>query len=320
MEKKGLVSVLMPAFNAEKHIEQAIDSILNQTYSHFELLIFDDGSSDSTAEICDVVAKKDTRVFLFTSPTNIGNLQATNFLFSKAQGEFIAIQDADDFSDINRFELQVQSFKDEPDLAVVGTQYVKINDSGSILFSGFLPCSEHEIREELRCQLIPVLYASAMVKASVASKAGRFRIFFNRQGYADMDWLARCSLYGKVKNLKFKGYYYREHPQSFSSSIPRKYFWSPFMFELLIEAHQQRIAGNHDFFEAPNIPEIRRFLSILLLKRGINQLQKKHKSFIGLKNIVHALAIGHFKREILSAAFYQMRPLFKTKWREPNLI
>jgi hypothetical protein len=159
-----------------------------------------------------------------------------------------------------------------------------------------------------------------MVKASAARKAGEFRVFFNRQGYADMDWLARCSLYGKVKNLKLKGYYYREHPQSFSSSTPRKYFWSPFMFELLIEAHRQRIAGKPDFFDAPNIPEIRGFLSLLLLKRGINQLHKKHKTFTGLKNILHALAIGHFRREILSAAFYQMRPLIKTKLKEPNLI
>lgn len=311
METKGLVSVLMPAFNAEKHIQQAIDSILNQSYSNLELLIFDDGSSDSTAAICAQVAKNDPRVYLFSSTSNIGNLKATNLLLSKVRGEFIAIQDADDFSDVNRLEQQVQAFEKEPKLVLVGTQYVKINDSGSTLFCGFLPNTELEIRAELNTRLIPILYASAMIKASVAKKAGPFRSFFNRQGYADMDWLARCSLHGEAKNLKLTGYFYREHPFSFSNSAQKKFFWSPYMYELLIEAHRQRVSGQTDFFEGPNLSEIRHFLSLLLLKRGINELQKKRRRFRGVINIALALKMGRFGRKIIAGAFYQILPVIK---------
>ena len=83
------------------------------------------------------------------------------------------------------------------------------------------------------------------------------------------------------------------------------------MYELLIEAHRQRVSGQTDFFEGPNLSEIRHFLSLLLLKRGINELQKKRRRFRGVINIALALKMGRFGRKINAGAFYQILPVIK---------
>ena len=105
MSMAPLVSVLMPAFNAEKHIAQAIESILQQTYSHFELLILDDGSTDRTKEIIDQF--DDGRIVRIDLTENQGLVRARNQLVAAAKGKYIAFLDADDIALPNRLQLQV---------------------------------------------------------------------------------------------------------------------------------------------------------------------------------------------------------------------
>jgi glycosyltransferase involved in cell wall biosynthesis len=95
----------MPAFNAEKHIAEAIESILRQTYSHFELLILDDGSTDRTKEIIDRF--NDGRIVRINLPENKGLVLARNQLVSTAKGDYIAFLDADDIALPGRLQLQM---------------------------------------------------------------------------------------------------------------------------------------------------------------------------------------------------------------------
>ena len=102
-----MISVIMSAYNAEKHISNSIESILSQSYQNFEFLIMDDGSTDNTSKIITSYIKTDTRIKLFNNKSNIGLTKSLNFLINQANGEYLARQDSDDVSDSKRFELQL---------------------------------------------------------------------------------------------------------------------------------------------------------------------------------------------------------------------
>ncbi len=101
-----LVSVLMPAYNSELYIAQAIDSILDQTHSNLELLIFDDGSSDGTRKV--IESYSDLRVIKVLSDQNYGVVRARNELIDRANGKYIALMDADDVAEPTRLQKQLQ--------------------------------------------------------------------------------------------------------------------------------------------------------------------------------------------------------------------
>ena len=101
-----LVSVLMPAYNSELYIAEAINSILNQTHSNFELIIFDDGSSDNTRQV--IESYSDPRVVKVLSDQNFGVVRARNELIDRAHGKYIALMDADDIADPTRLQKQIQ--------------------------------------------------------------------------------------------------------------------------------------------------------------------------------------------------------------------
>lgn len=113
------ISVIMPSYNSGKYISGAIDSILNQTFSDFELIIIDDGSDDDTVKI--IKSYTDNRIQLYLNEKNIGVASTLNRGLFLAKGEFIARMDSDDISLPNRFEKQLEYLYSNPQVAVVGT-------------------------------------------------------------------------------------------------------------------------------------------------------------------------------------------------------
>lgn len=262
----------MPAYNAEVYIKEAIQSALNQTYPHFELLICDDGSSDKTIEV--VNSFKDKRIQLFKNNKNLGNLKTTNFLFSKCKGDFITIQDADDYSHLNRFELLLNAFIEDPVLGMVGSNYLAISFNGEELFCGNLPLTNDEISSISNKEVIPMLYASVMVKKAVFDAVKPFPVFFNRKGYADFDWMSRIQEKTKVKNLKNVLYVYRRHPFSFTSKKSNVKFKDTY-HELIVQMHLRRCASQEDCFESNNVVQIRKMISNIYLRRAIQRYWDK---------------------------------------------
>jgi glycosyltransferase involved in cell wall biosynthesis len=107
-QKQPLVSVSMPAYNAEIYIAESIESVLNQNYQNFELLVCDDGSTDQTLEIIKSYERKDPRIKVFSMRENIGLASVRNFISNKAQGKYIALLDSDDLCTSDRFDEQVK--------------------------------------------------------------------------------------------------------------------------------------------------------------------------------------------------------------------
>lgn len=111
MNKK--ISVIMSVYNDEKNVEDAIQSIINQTYQDFELLIMDDCSEDLTGKICKEYEKNFENIKIYKNSKNLGLTKSLNILISKSSGEYIARQDSDDISLRSRFENQIDYIESE---------------------------------------------------------------------------------------------------------------------------------------------------------------------------------------------------------------
>ena len=105
------LTVLMPVYNSAKYLRQAIDSILTQTFSDFEFLVFDDGSTDKSLEI--ISSYQDSRIHVFQSDKNYGHVFHLNRGLEMANGEYIARMDADDISHHERLEYQVKFLEEK---------------------------------------------------------------------------------------------------------------------------------------------------------------------------------------------------------------
>jgi len=130
MKNLGLVSIIIPTYNSEKTIRETIESILNQTYPHFEIIITDDASIDNTISTIQTI--KDKRIRLYELAKNSGAGVARNKSIQMAKGRFIAFCDSDDLWKSNKLEIQIK-FMSEKKIAFSYSSYDIINENGKYL-------------------------------------------------------------------------------------------------------------------------------------------------------------------------------------------
>ena len=124
-----MISIIVPVYKVEKYIRRCVDSILSQTYQNTEVLLIDDGSPDSSGDICDEYAEKDIRVRVFHKE-NGGVSSARNLGLKEAKGDYIGFVDADDYISPNMYDTLIRVIeKEKSDIAICG--YQKENDNGS---------------------------------------------------------------------------------------------------------------------------------------------------------------------------------------------
>ena len=128
IQTQSLVSVIMPAYNVEKYIEEAVSSVLSQTYKNWELLILDDCSSDCTAEIAEYFASLDTRIRLLRNSQNMGVAKTRNRGFNIAKGEWIALLDSDDVWHSDKLEKQL-ALAEQSGAKLLYTSYALFSDA-----------------------------------------------------------------------------------------------------------------------------------------------------------------------------------------------
>lgn len=126
---EGLISVIVPVYNVEKYLNECIESVLKQTYKNFELLLIDDGSSDSSPKICDDYAKQDERVKV-VHKQNAGVSAARNTGLDIAKGEYVTFIDSDDFVSEDYLQLLLQNMLDGISVVIFGE--CKLYDNGCI--------------------------------------------------------------------------------------------------------------------------------------------------------------------------------------------
>ena len=139
-----LVSVIIPCYNAEKYVEEAIRSVMTQTYSNLEIIVTDDCSSDNTLMILETLAAEDSRIKVIKNEENLKIVKSLNNMIEVAQGKYIARMDADDISLPERIEKQVSFLESNPEYGLCGTNAWHIDENGKKIGKSYLPVTHEE--------------------------------------------------------------------------------------------------------------------------------------------------------------------------------
>lgn len=129
MRSTPLVSVILPVYNAEKYIAEAVESVLSQSYTNFELLIINDGSTDTSLSI--IESFNDHRIRVINNEVNLKLILTLNFGISQCKGKYIARMDADDVCEVDRFQKQVDFMEANPHYILCGTWATIIDSEGN---------------------------------------------------------------------------------------------------------------------------------------------------------------------------------------------
>ena len=209
--ERPFVSVMMPVHNQGDYVAEAVESVLAQTFRHFELLISDNASTDGTRSILEHLAATDRRIVLLRRDTP-SLVQSLNVLLDLAQGDLIARMDGDDVALPNRFDAQVAFLREHPHVICLGTAYDMIDAKGR-RFQTVRPSRENDaIQEEALSGITPLAHPTVMMRRRDVVEAGGYD---ERWDYAeDLDLWLRLGERGAVANLETVTLRYRVHERA----------------------------------------------------------------------------------------------------------
>jgi len=285
------ISVLLPVYNGQAYLRQALDSILNQSYSDFELIIVDDGSSDGSLEI--IRACTDKRIVLI-SQENIGLAGALNRAIEKARGKYLARHDQDDVSLPTRFQEQL-SLMQSKELDFCGCDVMMMNAAGTFIKEIVMPTTSDLVTITLACT-VPFAHGSVMMRKAFFDE----HMLRYRQGSSTEDYELWCDAYhlgakfGNVNQVLFR---YRDFSSSLSKLTAKK-----------MQAHTHQLRRRFIKMNAPAVKEAidrllpvqkqleTRFEGFFLLAAYLLHRQNHSKVFLkvlkgaSMKNIAIAVA------------------------------
>ena len=214
--RETLISVLLPVYNAEKYLRNALDSLLVQTHSNFEIIAVDDGSADGSLQILKEYAD-DARVRIL-SRSNTGMVGALNDAIAMARGQFLARMDADDISMPTRLECQIAFLKDRPDCVAVGSSVSIMDEQGNDIYVDEAPTEHDEIERMFFAGRGAVCHPTVMMRAWAVRQVGGYREQY-RDLSEDVDLFLRLGEVGKLANIRFPLLRYRWHLNSISHRL-----------------------------------------------------------------------------------------------------
>jgi glycosyltransferase involved in cell wall biosynthesis len=202
------ITIVIPVYNGARYLATAIASVLGQTRKDFELLISDDGSTDASVEIALSYAQKDSRVRVITADHQ-GEAIALRTGFAEAKGIYIGQLDSDDILDWRALELTVPILDAHPEVGIVYTDYLDINQNGQILGLGqrcSIPYSQDRILIDF------MIFHFRLIRFSVYEQVGGFNKEF--EGIEDYELCLRLTEITEVQKVSQPLYYYRHHADS----------------------------------------------------------------------------------------------------------
>lgn len=193
------VSVIMPAYNGEKFIGEAIQSIIDQTHTCWELFVIDDCSTDRTVEI--IKTFNDDRIHFIQNPKNMGIAYNTNLGIEKSSGKYVALLDDDDVSLKDRFKIQVNYLEQHPEVDVLGGADIEIDENG-----GYLKCSGPPIRNPKLIKAYQLFFKKCFTNCTVMYRRefvlkNKIQYLENCYGIHDMKFYMDASKIGTIKGI-----------------------------------------------------------------------------------------------------------------------
>lgn len=206
------ITVLMPIYQAERYLEEAVESVLAQSFDDFELLALEDGSTDASPHILDALAGRDDRIRVRRTE-HIGLVTQLNRGLAEARGEFIARMDADDISHPERFERQLAYLGAHPECVAVGTGVHEVDPERRLIRTLDIPITHSEIESRLmQGNGGAIIHASALYRTHALRRIEGYRKEFEYGEVIDLH--LRLGEIGQLANLSESLYEYR---QNFSS-------------------------------------------------------------------------------------------------------
>jgi glycosyltransferase involved in cell wall biosynthesis len=204
------ISVVMPCFNGENYITMAIESILNQSFGHFELIIINDGSTDRTHS--EIMKFSDNRIKYIQNDENKGNYSSRNLGISQSFGKYICMMDADDIAYDDRLQVQYEYMEEQPGIGAVGSLSHVIDEKSKIVGHIERPLTFLNLKVKL---LIDLTQSTLMMRSCLVKENLLYDDSFKYAG--DYDFVVRFSKKHKIVNLNQYLVQYRLHPDQISS-------------------------------------------------------------------------------------------------------
>ena len=209
----NLISIVLPVYNGEKHLAQSIESVINQTYSNWELIVVNDCSTDKTKEIVEKYLEKDNRIKLINNTINLKLPNSLNVGFDNAKGEYYTWTSDDNLYKPNALEYMLKVLKQKQEIALISCQFDVIDEDGMYKEPSSNWFKTRTLRELLDINNIGACF---MYRASVAKKVGKYDpdTFLAE----DYDYWFRIAYWGDVYYSEENLYKYRTHKKSLSTT------------------------------------------------------------------------------------------------------
>ncbi len=196
-----LVSIILPTYNGAKYIAAAIASVQAQSYTNWELIIIDDGSTDDTEVIVQSLSHADSRIQYVKNEQNLGIQKTLNRGLALAKGEYIArIDDDDQWIDADKLTAQVSFLESHPDYVLVGTGVVIVTETGQEITRYTLSENDIAIRNRMLAKNC-FAHGTVMYKKSAVNEVGGYSEQKNKRHIEDHDLWLRLGVIGKMYNL-----------------------------------------------------------------------------------------------------------------------
>lgn len=281
-----VISVVIPAYNAEKYLVQSVESILTQTFTDFELLIIDDGSTDKTLEIANGFT--DPRIRVIKNPHNLGIPKTRNIGWQEAGGDFIANQDADDWSHPERLEKQLAFMHENPQVAMSSTNRNLVDEHGNSQSQRAMPASPTWVSMKMRNEIV---CTSVMIRKSILDEFGGYNECFDMA--EDYELWLRIIKKHPIANMPEHLINIRVHSQSTTAKdsyalVNWHTLAKAVTCNLVTQANVKRYYENgiETFF--PEIPQELKAENLVLLAAGFKNTKRykeAHAKYIELKNL-----------------------------------
>jgi glycosyltransferase involved in cell wall biosynthesis len=234
-----MISIILPAYNATQFIRPAVESILQQTFTEFELIVVDDGSSDDTVQILETFVQQDARVRLLQSPHG-GLSRALNRGIAAARYDWIGRMDADDIALSDRLQKQVDAIRANPEVVAWGTYAYHMNSQGktlSIARTG--PTTEQEFHAQRQAgHLVQLIHPTVVLRKDVLLAVGGYKPEF--EPVEELELFDRMAAHGATLAIPEPLLRYRVHSGSVSM---QRFFVQRVLMRYVVTRHRARLAG-----------------------------------------------------------------------------
>jgi glycosyltransferase involved in cell wall biosynthesis len=308
---KPLISVLIPTYNVEEYITEAINSILNQTYERLEVVIVDDGSTDRTYEILESIALKDNRIQLYRNKENQRIVNTLNTAIKYSKGDYIARMDGDDISDPKRLEQQLLFLLKNKDVALVASNVVVIDEQGNTIQYARYLADFASIKEATK-YFSPVNHFW-LAKREVYEKVGPYRI----PTVEDYDFILRAIDHGFIVS-NVQEFLYQQRMRKGNTATAAGLIQRKSLKYVRFLARERLLSDSTNDSFSPR--ELDKALKTTKLEEKLFQLSANlHHKYISHKNKSFLLALLFRVASVVLSPVEQIRHLYE-RWKYKQLF